>query len=157
MSYYSKYMKYKNKYTNLKNHKQVGGKIDGDFVRELFNPNGITPNPIEHVMVNYNDEEVKLTNLFNEKYNESIYIAYTSDNGGLFKNNHTFYKEDKTDDTKMIHKNDCQYVVRYKDEIKRDKTGELIDIKETINGKVIYENKDKGFVLIEKNTSAIKN
>ena len=111
MSYYSKYMKYKN--TNLKNHKQV-----------------------------------------DEKYKDIIYIAYTSDNKGLFNNNYDeFYKEDKTDKTdktKTIRNDDCNYVVKYKDETKRDETGKFIDIEETIKGNVIYENEDKGFVLIEK-------
>ena len=149
MSYYSKYMKYKNKYTNLKNHKQVGGKIDVESVQELFNPDGITPNPIEHVMVNYNGNEVKLTNLFNEKYNETIYIAYddNDNNFNLFMAKNTkFYIDDKNT-KERIRRNDCQYVVKYKES---DKDGIYRDIKKTINGKVIYANKDKGFVLIEK-------
>ena len=150
MSYYSKYMKYKNKYTDLKNRKQVGGKIDIDTVRKLFNPNGKTPNPIEDVMVKYNDNNVKLTQLFNDKYNGIIYIAYTVNNHNLFNNNdENFYREDKNSGNRIRGEN-CNYVVTYKHETNQDNEGKYIEIEETIKGNVIYEDLEKGFVLIQK-------
>jgi hypothetical protein len=143
-------MKYKNKYTDLKNRKQVGGKIDIDTVRKLFNPNNEIHNPIDNVIVSYNNGNTKLTDFFKEKYNGIIYIAYTVNNHNLFNNNdENFYREDKNSGNRIRSEN-CNYVVTYKHETKQDKEGKYIEIEETISGNVIYEDLEERFVLIQK-------
>ena len=134
MSYYEKYIKYKNKYLILKNSLQEGGEFDETLIEGLKSKEYMIP-------------AQKIMNREQFANSPNYFIAYKVDNDGLFnKKNTKFYnfvpKKNSRDIDRYIRKNKITVTVTLPKE-----KGKVVK-KKNIIGTISDVYESKGFVII---------